>query len=420
MSSQSLNAPIRTKTQTPNTTTLRYNCYTKQYIVPKPPKTTTTYNRYIRYSSDSPTDDVWIGNEMPPIPHRRATRFWYQNCNGLINSNDVSKFHFDMNTYIEQNIHYVSFAETNVNNTHVFTKYQIEYSFKQLTEHGRIDIHNTPGFTNKTRYQPGGVAAGFYGRICNRFSKLYRDPCGRWIAHEFIGKTNSLKIYTLYRVNPKPPRGDSTAWQQQKRFLQKQDCDIDPRKKVVDGLISVLQKDHDNGTSVMLLADMNESIASREQTNSRLRNLGLISIMQHRLQSEQLPRTHKLGSSAIDHMWTSGGVINAIDNAGIAPFDFIGSTDHRGMYCDIFLDEILDTSIIPLQALPHRRLKSTIPKQVHKYLEIVEKQWKEQNVDERYEKILTNSDYYPNEILEKKLNDLDQSITNTLRHAEKK
>ena len=134
----------------------------------------------------------------------------------------------------------------------------------------------------------------------------------------------------MYRVNPKPPRGDSTAWQQQKRFLQKQDCDSDPRKKVVDDLISVLQKDHDNGTNVMLFAGMNETINSREQANARLRNLGLINIMQHRLQSDTLPRTHKLGSSAINQMWISGGVINAIDNAGIAPFDFIGSTDHRG------------------------------------------------------------------------------------------
>ena len=80
-----------------------------------------------------------------------------------------------MNTYIEQNIHYVSFAETNDNNTHVFTKYQIEHSFKQCTEHGRIDIHNTPGFISKTRYQPGGVATGFHGRLCNRFSKLRRE-----------------------------------------------------------------------------------------------------------------------------------------------------------------------------------------------------------------------------------------------------
>lgn len=191
MSSSRSTAPFKISIPTPpKNNTLRYNCYTKQYIVPKPPKTSKTFNKYIRYSSQIPTDDSWVGNEMPPEPHTRATRFWYQNCNGLINSNDVSKFHYDMNTLLEQNIHYISLSETNVNCSHVFSKYQIEHSFKQLTEHGRIDITNTPGFSTNSRYQPGGVAAGFHGRICNRYSKQHRDKCGRWIAHEFTGKTN--------------------------------------------------------------------------------------------------------------------------------------------------------------------------------------------------------------------------------------
>ena len=421
MSSSRSTAPFKISIPTPpKNNTLRYNCYTKQYIVPKPPKTSKTFNKYIRYSSQIPTDDSWVGNEMPPEPHKRATRFWYQNCNGLINSNDVSKFHYDMNTLLEQNIHYISLSETNVNCSHVFSKYQIEHSFKQLTEHGRIDITNTPGFSTNSRYQPGGVAAGFHGRICNRYSKQHRDKCGRWIAHEFTGKTNSLKIYTLYRVNPKPTRGDSTAWQQQKRFHQSQGCDTDPRKKVIEDLLTALKKDHENGTNIILFADMNEMINSREQTNSRLRDIGLLNIMQQKLETDTLPRTHKLGSSAIDHMWISGGIINSISNAGFAPFDFVGSSDHRGLYCDIFLDEILDTSIVPLQALPNRRLKSTIPKRVNKYLELVEKQWKEQNINNRYQKIVSNSHAYNDEHLEKKLNDLDNSITNILRHAEKK
>ena len=79
--------------------TLRYNCYTKQYITPKPPKTAKTYNQYIKYSSLRTNDDVWIGNQMAPAPHKRATRFFFQNCNGLLSANDVSKFHYDMNTY---------------------------------------------------------------------------------------------------------------------------------------------------------------------------------------------------------------------------------------------------------------------------------------------------------------------------------
>ena len=180
---------------------------------------------------------------MVPMPHPRATRFWFQNCHGLLNAKDITKFHYEMNTFFEQNIHYLSLAETNVNSNHTFTKYQIEHSFKSLAEHGRIDMNNTPGFTKTSSYQPGGVAAGFHGRLCNRFSKTIKDTCGRWIAHEFVGRTHTLKIYTVYRFNPNSRRGDITAWQQQKRFLQTQKNDANPRKQIIDDLIKSLERD---------------------------------------------------------------------------------------------------------------------------------------------------------------------------------
>ena len=225
---------------------LRYNCYTKQYVLPQQPKTSTAYNKHIKYSSEDSTDCVWVGDTMSPEPNKRATRFWFQNCHGLMNANDSTRFHFEMTSLIEQNIHYLGFAETNINNNHTFTKFQIENSFKSLTDHGRFDLNNTPGFSNKSFYQPGGVGAGFHGRICNRYPKTSRDPCGRWISHVFIGKTNTLKNYTVYRVNPKPPRGDTTAWQQQKLYLQRNQQDLDPRKQVIDDLLASLQRDRDN------------------------------------------------------------------------------------------------------------------------------------------------------------------------------
>ena len=398
---------------------VRYNPYTKTYLPLQPPKTSESYHRHIKFSSNVKEDDLWIGDEMMPIPHERATRFWFQNCHGLLNARDVTKFHYEMHTYIEQNIHYVSFAETNINSSHMFSKYQIENSFKHITDHGRIDINNSPGFAPDSSYQPGGVAAGFHGRICNRFSKTTKDPGGRWIAHEFVGKTTTLKVYTLYRVNHKSQRGDITAWQQQKRYLQERQCDNNPRKQVIDDLIESITRDQENGAHIILFGDLNEQITSRERTNTRFQAIGLVNILQHSLEKNTLPRTHKLGSGAIDHMWLSGGILNSVYRAGMAPFDFIGSTDHRGLYCDLFLDEILDSSIIPLQSLPHRRLKSSIPKRVNKYLKLVKSQWEIQNIDARFDIIINDHESMSKLTLEEKLNNLDDSITNLLRHAEK-
>ena len=57
---------------------------------------------------------------------------------------------------------------------------------------------------------------------------------------------------------------------------------------------------------------------------------------------------------------------------------------------------------------------------MEKYLELVDKKWTDQNIDKRYNRVLLLSRTDDVEQLENELNKLDQSITEILRHAEKK
>ena len=64
--------------------------------------------------------------------------------------------------------------------------------------------------------QMGGVAAGFYGRLSRKFTRRGEDRFGRWIYHQFDGMHKNLRVYTLYRVYPKPNKSrHTTAWDQQ-------------------------------------------------------------------------------------------------------------------------------------------------------------------------------------------------------------
>ena len=63
----------------------------------------------------------------------------------------------------------MSFAETRLNVCHKLTTYQIEQSMKQIAPNSKIFLHNTPGYTSTSAYQPGGVAAAFYGRLQGRY-----------------------------------------------------------------------------------------------------------------------------------------------------------------------------------------------------------------------------------------------------------
>ena len=152
-----------------------------------------------------------------------------------------------------------------MNPNHTKTTYDIEHGFTHLISHGRIDLNNTPGYSSQSAYQPGGVVSAFHGRQSNRYTKTVRDRVGRWIMYEFVGKEKTFLIYNVYRVNPKSARADTSAWAQQKRYLQTQDVDDDPRKSVIDDLLKDGELSIHNGCSIILMGDMNEKLESHEK-----------------------------------------------------------------------------------------------------------------------------------------------------------
>ena len=402
---------------------MKYNPYNKTYVSTKSkrcPNINTSHQKFIKYSSPQSSDGEWVGDDLSTPPKPNLTRFWLQNCQGMVTAQDINRFHFEMEQYLDNNIHYMAFTESRLNPNHTKTTYDIEHGFNHLVSHGRIDLANTPGFNPHSAFQPGGVVSAFHGRMSNRYTKTVRDKAGRWIMHEFVGKEKPLRIYSVYRVNPKSARADTSAWAQQKRYLQTQDIDEDPRKSVINDLLKDVELSVHNGCSVILMGDMNEKLESREKTNKRLFDIGLHNLMQTKLQTKTLPRTHRRGSEAIDHVWVTASLIPAIPTAGFAPFDFLGSSDHRGLCFDVNIDELLDFNVVPLQSMPHRRLQSNIPKRVTKYLDVFTKKWKDFNISERFQQVQKKLKDGDNTNLEADLNNIDQSITDAMRNAERK
>lgn len=92
------------------------------------------------------------------------------------------KFQYEIHTYVEKGIHFISLAETRLNVSHTLINYQIEQIMHQTLPTSKAILHNTPGYTSTSAYQPGGVAAFFYGRLQSRYVTSTRDRHGRWIA----------------------------------------------------------------------------------------------------------------------------------------------------------------------------------------------------------------------------------------------
>ena len=88
---------------------------------------------------------------------------------------------------------------------------------------------------------------------------------------------------------------------------------------------------------------------------------------------------------------------------------------------DMDLVHILDCNIVTLKPASRRRLQSTVPACVKKYLENVQKCWKSQNIENRAKSILQETiEHGMSAQLEQKLNNLDSNISEIMRHAEKK
>lgn len=176
----------------------------------------------------------------------------------MVTAQDLNRYHFEMQMYIDNNIHYLAFSETRINPAHTETVYEIEHGFNHFISHGRIDVVNTPKFNSNSAYQPSGVVSAFHRRISNRFTKTIRDPVGRWVIHEFVGREKPLRIYNVYRVNPKNAKAGTSAWTQQKRYLQEHAIENDARDHVITSLFEDIELSIQNGCSIILMGDMNE------------------------------------------------------------------------------------------------------------------------------------------------------------------
>ena len=143
----------------------------------------------------------WFGDTMDEFPAVTHTRFVLQNCNGLSTSSDRNFFKSNMTEIVSKDIHFLALPEINVNCINVNITNGYKEAFVNITNNGVFNATNTPIFDSNIKYQPGGVASGFFGQLTTRYIKHSKDKYGRWHSHEFQGKERNLRVYTLYRVN---------------------------------------------------------------------------------------------------------------------------------------------------------------------------------------------------------------------------
>ena len=364
-----------------------YNPYKKQYELKEKRRILAEPGcPQVKFKRDLTTDSIWIGDTMHYNNMNGTVRIWSQNWNG-IEKNDSRKFQYDLYEMQQKHIHYFSVIESTVNTGNKQFVQKLKDDFSIIYPDGELLLTNTPGYTSKSKSQPGGIASAYSGKLRTRIKSHGSDSLGRWHYHEFYGQDNFLKIYTIYRVNKGSDErdGETTSWQQQRYLLKQQGILEDPRDRAINDFIAEIQPLIEKGVQLIILGDFNEGIHDKEKTNTKFNEIGLKNVMQNRVR--ELPRTFIHGSKAIDHIYVTTKVSNAITNAGFAPFHFIKESDHRGMYIDLDYRQVLDDHIFMLPSPKQIRLKHTIPSRTKKYHEVIENMWESQNIDKRFRKV---------------------------------
>ena len=397
-----------------------YNPYKKKLMIVKKSSPSKKIPQF-KFRKQPPQLSDWIGDTMHEHPDPTVTRFLLQNCHGLPLLKDTNYFKSKITQILVNDIHFMALPEINVNCMNSELTQGYKEAFSQLVPDGVFTTTNSPVFEKNHRYQPGGVASGFFGKLVTRYVSQKCDKYGRWHSHEFNGKHQNLRVYTLYRTNYKTDAtaGGITAWAQQRLLLQQDGNYLNPRASVVEDFVKEIQTTIEDGISIIVLTDLNEHVDSQETTNGKLLDAGLINLFQERL-GDDLPRTYKRGKKAIDHIYMTPNVYPYILKAGMAPFDFCLKSDHRALLFDLNLNAFLDPDINVVTPYNRRRLKATVPARMEKYLAKLSQKWEEHKIEERIqriEEVLIHT--ATKDQVEKALNDVDELITGLMRYAEK-
>ena len=303
----------------------------------------------------------------------------------------------------------------------------------------------------KSEYQAGGTLTMTNHSAVGRIVESGQDPfnMGRWSWVTLQGKSNkTITIITAYcpgkgTLNNK---GILTSWRQQYRYqLQSTSKQLNPphEQTLID--LAIFIRDRRARKNIILLGiDANQYTKANEitqyipinekdyiqeykptmpqRTGSNIRNLSdfirwtgltdLVSINH----GDKGPNTyiHQNGK-AIDFILGSNELIDKVTSIGYTPSNKYIAGDHRGIFVDIPTLELFGHNNETLAPTNTRNLTIEDPGVVDKYVEILERHLRNQNIFQKMKNLQTSSNFSPTEI-----EIIDKGVTDACRIAENK
>ena len=243
-------------------------------------------------------------------------------------------------------------------------------------------------------YKPGGTLTVFDGNWASRIDKgIDKHKLGRWSYITIHGRNNTrFTIITGYRCvknQTLKSAGMNSSYMQQERILKQRGITSTPQTSFINDIEKFIRSKLTEGHEVLVTLDANEQWEDKDSSiRSMALRLGLFDIPKERHPEGVPPSYVRVNSGRrIDLILGTEKVLQATCAYGMIMegLDILG--DHRPQYLDLNIKAILELNSYDVGSTSSRRLRSTDPKCVKKYCEVVNTNFNNHNVYKRLEQL---------------------------------
>ena len=326
-------------------------------------------------------DHIYYGDNMEE-KEQDTIRISTSNPNGL-RVHQIAPF---TAAALEREVDIQGISEHNLDTFKYHINTRAQQQVRQISPTARAHFSQSTTDT-LSDYKPGGTGIITFGTHTGRIQKAMMDPLGRWTTIRYSGTAGrDLIVINVYQCRV-PTNDDGRAtWHQQRSMLYLLEReDTNPRHNFLTDLNTHIQElQTTTNNEIIVMGDFNETMggSSNLQKLCNANRLSDVYLSRHP-ESFQL-RTQDRGSSRIDCMVATSGVIKALRKIQYEPFLSRYKGDHRALTADFSIQELLGVPSTP-HTKQTRGIYSHDPVNVTTYINHVFEHLNNQNLFERSE-----------------------------------
>ena len=376
------------------------------------------------------TSETW-GDKIKQKDNQ-TFRIYFQNINGIQPHQQERWANIIKTTTSEFQADIIGLCETGINWKDHYTRQKVQQTLRNNNKQTINIYHSQNTATSFTSFLPGGTLLMTTQSWIGRIVQPLHDPTqmGRWTGAKYrLQENRNLYILSAYRPCPSTthtilPQSNSTFAQQFFKLRTQGIINPKPREKFI---VDIIQYIHDLKLGPMdmmlLMFDANEQLGKEKQgIINIIDKAGLVDLFPiHHAKTCDIA-TQVTGSQRIDYILGTYNILPYIQHCGYLPFHTHLVTDHRGLYIDL-CSSLIDVTAIRKMTITREIGSSSSMNHTLQYKVYIQQQFQHHNIPQRAEAVHTQSELSsaqrPMNFM-RKLNELDQAITQIMLQAEHK